>query len=171
MRRTTVLLIAVALVLPLVQGCKAAPRVRPVKAGDVDTGAQSTEAVRRQFLGTWDLASLAVTSPAGDATPVEATGRMQYDEFGNLSMRGTITGNQNLDSSVLNVSGRIVIDPVTHTFRFQAVTGPDADARRIDPQLDAAHVRYYEFVGDQLKTTVKDAKGATTATATWKRAS
>jgi len=70
-----------------------------------------------------------------------------------------------------SVSGRIVIDPVTHTFRFQAVTAPDADARRIDPQLDAAHVRYYEFVGDLLKTTVKDAKGATTATATWKRAS
>jgi len=158
-------------VLPLVQGCKAAPRVRPVKAGDVDTGAQSTEAVRRQFLGTWELASLAVTSPSGEATPVDATGRMQYDEFGNLSMRGTITGNQNLDSSVLNVSGRIVIDPVTHTFRFQAVSAPNADARRIDPQLDAAHVRYYEFVGDLLKTTVKDAKGATTATATWKRAS
>ena len=49
-------------------GCAAAPRERPIKGGDVDTGPGSVEAVRRQLEGTWDLVSLAVT-PKGGAAP------------------------------------------------------------------------------------------------------
>jgi len=43
------------------------------------------------------------------------------------------------------------------------------EARDVDPQLDASHVRYYELVADVLKRTIKNTGGATTATATWKK--
>lgn len=162
------------LVLPLAlalsaAACASAPRVRPVKGADVDTGANSVESVRRQLKGTWELTALDVFSPTGEKTSVQASGRLQYDEFGNLSMQGTVSGTPNIDSSVLNITGRVTIDPVTRTFRFQDVAARTPDDKRVDPQLDARHVRYYELTPDQLTTTVKSTSGVTTATATWKR--
>ena len=161
---------AAATALSLVTGCTAAPRVRPVKMGDVDTGAQSMEAVRQQLKGTWQLVSLEVASPSGALTPAQANGQLTFDDYGNLAMKGTITGGSNLDPSALNLTGRVAIDPVAHTFRVGGVSAANADARRVDPKIDPANVRYYVFEGDLLKTTTKNASGATTATATWKRA-
>ena len=59
--------------------------------------------------------------------------------------------------------------PAARTLRFTRDQRRVADERRVDPQLDAARVRYYEFQGDTLITTLKDAKGATTAVAAWKK--
>jgi len=137
--------------------------------GDVDTGVNSVESVRRQLKGTWELVSLDIFSPAGEKEAAQATGRLTFDEYGNLAMRGTITGGPNLDPSALNLSGRVTIDPDLHAMRVGGVTAANADAKRIDPKLDATNVRYYAFEGDLLKTTLKNPSGVTTATATWKK--
>jgi hypothetical protein len=128
--------------------------------------------VRRQLQGTWNLVTLEVTSPGGAPVKVPATGQLKYDEFGNVSMNGVVT-DPKIDSGVLKLSGRAVIDPTKNMLRFADVTGSTTTAEQaLDSKVDPAKVRYYEFVGgDMLKTTVKDASGATTATATWKRAS
>lgn len=174
MRRMQMKAVAAALALATTLGCYQSPNSTPVKTramkgGDVDMGPNSLEATRRRLQGTWELTSLEVFSPSGQPLAAQAIGRLQYDEFGNLSMQGKITGGPDVDSSVLNVTGRVAIDPVAHTLRFQDVTSRTAEQPRVDPQLDAGLVRYYEFVGDMLKTTVKAADGRTTATATWKR--
>jgi hypothetical protein len=167
-------LLVVATALALAAGCTQTPgggavKTKPMRAGDVDTGPGSLEAERRRLQGTWDLTSLQLLSPSGESIAAQATGRLQYDEFGNLSMRGTITGAPDVDNSILNVSGHIVIDPAAHTLRFVGITAPTNDEKRIDPKLAASLIRYYELTGDQLKTTVKGASGATTAIATWMR--
>lgn len=162
-------IVAAALGLSLFWGCTQAPRVRNVEMGPVDTGAASVEAVRRQLKGTWQLQALTVFSAAGETIVPEASGRLQYDEYGNLSMKGTIGGSTALDPSVLNLTGRVAIDPTARTLKILDVTAKSADDRRVDPQLDAKHTRYYAFEGDLLKTTVKAANGTTTALATWKR--
>ena len=158
-----------ALGLSLFSGCTAAPRVRNVEMGPVDTGGASVEAVRRQLKGTWQLTALTVFTPAGETVVPDASGRLQYDEYGNLSMKGTIGGSTAVDPSVLNLTGRVAIDPTAHTLRILDVAAKSADERRVDPQLDAKHTRYYAFEGDLLKTTVKAANGTTTAMATWKK--
>ena len=168
MRRMTLFVLTLA-VTSLVAGCTQAPRTRPVKMGPVDGGAGSVEDVRRQLKGTWELVSLDVFSPAGEKTPVQASGRLQYDEYGNLAMKGTITGSAQVDPSALNFEGRIAIDPEARTLRITAATSESKDDRRVDPKLDASKVRYYVFEGDLLKTTLKDTNGTTTATATWKK--
>jgi hypothetical protein len=170
--RLTPLTCALLLALPVVTGCHAAPRARPVKGGPVDTGAGSLESVRRQLQGSWELVSLEVMAPGGASTTIPATGHLRYDEFGNLTIDGRLTANAGgVDPNVLNMSGRAVIDPAKHMLRFQDVDARTAaEDRPLDTRIDPAKVRYYEFVGDQLKTTTKDANGATTAVATWKRA-
>ena len=169
MKRTLFPVAAAALTLSLVAGCTAAPRVRPVKMGDVDTGTESMESVRRQLKGTWELVSLELFSPSGERTTAKATGRLTYDEYGNLAIKGTIAEGPNLDPSALNLTGRVTIDPGAHTMTVGGVAAASADDRRIDPKLDASHVRYYAFDGDLLKTSLKNASGATTATITWKK--
>src|SRR5918993_2322090 len=150
MRRTHLIGLVAAIALPFVTACESAPRVRPVKMGPVDTGADSVEAARRQLQGTWELLTLALIAPGGERTPVAATGRLTYDDFGNLSMRGSVTGSPDVDDSVLNLTGQVAIDPVAHTLRFQAIRAETADDRRLDPQLDASRVRYYEIAGGVL---------------------
>ena len=169
MQRLLAPLALAVLVLPILSGCTAAPRVRPVEMGDVNTGATSVEAVRRQLMGSWELTSLVIHSPTGEKTPAQASGTLRYDEYGNMSMRGTVTGTSTLDPSVLNLTGRVAIDPNLKTIRFTAVDAATADDRRVDPSLDAKNTRYYEFTNDLLLTTVKAADGRTTATAMWKR--
>jgi hypothetical protein len=169
MRRPSFSLAAAALGLSILTGCSAAPRVRPVKAGDVDTGLNSVESVRRQLKGTWELASLDVFSASGAKTSAQATGRLTFDEYGNLAMKGTIAGAPDLDPSVLNLTGRVTIDPELRAIRIGGVSAATADDRRIDPKLDATNTRYYVFEGDLLKTTLKNPAGVTTAMATWKK--
>lgn len=157
-----------AIGLAALAGCESAPRARPVKMGPVDTGPASVESVRRQLQGTWELVSLQIFTASGPVSP-EASGRLEYDEFGNLSMRGSIPAAADVDPSVLNLTGRAVIDPNTQTLRLQSISARTADEKRVDPKLDPQHVRYYEFADGLLKTTVKDATGKPTATATWKK--
>jgi len=160
---------AVALLaLSLICGCQGAT-TRAVKMGPVDTGATSVEFVRRQLKGTWELTALEVVTRTGEKIAPQASARLTYDEFGNLAMRGTVAGGAEIDPSLLNLTGQVVIDPVAHTFKFTAIAAASADARRVDPQLDAKNTRHYQFEGDLLKTTAKTAEGATTATATWKK--
>jgi hypothetical protein len=162
--------LSVALAAAMSSACQSAPRARPVKMGAVETGATSVEAVRRQLKGTWTLVSLDVFSPTGEKQTVQASGRLTYDEYGNLAMQGSVTGGPQIDSAVLNLSGRVTIDPTTSTLRVSSVTAASPEARDLAPQLDASRVRHYELTGDLLKTTIKDAAGATTATATWRKA-
>lgn len=169
MRRLHLFSLGVLVALMPLAGCESAPRARPVKMGPVEGGADTVENIRRQLKGTWDLVSLELISANGTKTPVQATGRLTYDDYGNMTMKGNIAGGQTIDPSVLNLTGQVAIDPTAQSFRFTQIQAGSADERRVDPQIDATKVRYYEFQGNTLKTTLKDAKGATTAVAAWKR--
>jgi hypothetical protein len=172
MRRRLIAAALATFALPFLAACPAGPRAHPVKMGPTDTGHGSVEAERRRLKGTWQLETLQMLSQTGQMYTVQANGTLTYDDFGNLAMKGTITGSTDIDPSNLNLSGRAVIDPDAHTIRILDVSAPTPDAQRVDPSIDIKHVRHYEFVGlDELKTTVVNAQGQTTATATWKRQS
>src|SRR5262249_3628926 len=127
MRHRLLLLLLVAFALPLAAACQAGPRGRPVKMGPTDTGAGSVESERRRLKGTWQLASLQMLSQAGEMLVVQAQGMLTYDDFGNLTMKGTVTGSTDIDPSALNISGRAAIDPDRHTIRILDVTSETPD--------------------------------------------
>ena len=147
--------------LVAVGGCSASPRQRPIKVGSVDAGPNSLEAARRQLEGTWDLVSLQVVGADGQAVPRPAGGRMTYDGFGNMSMEGT-----GADAALVAFSGRAVIDPVKREFRLADLAGSGSLPSQVSPEK----VRGYEFDGDLLKTSARDASGRVTAVVTWRRA-
>jgi hypothetical protein len=143
-----------------------------VKAGDVATGAGTLESVRRQLEGKWELTSLQIVDAAGKALPVAATGRMSYDAYGNLdldvevtdagALKAAGTTNANFD-----LKGRAVIDAAKSSLRIQDAvpSGGGAAPENIE------RVRFYQFQGDTLTLTAKDAAGKTTGITAWKRAS
>lgn len=139
--------------------------------GAVETGSESVETVRRQLKGSWNLVALQLFSASGESTIANASGRLQYDEYGNMSMQANVTGAPaGFEAAALNISGRIAIDPVAREFQFQDVSARTPEERQIDPRLDASRRRHYELTGDVLKTTVRNASGAPVAVATWKKA-
>jgi len=172
MRHRLVVMLLAGLAVPFSAGCPGGPRDHPVKMGPAESGLGTIENERRRLKGTWQLVSLQVVPASGEPVAVQAQGVLTYDDYGNLTMKGTVTASAEVDASALNITGRAVIDPDAHTIRILDVKAPNADAARLDPAYDATKVRHYEFTPDDLlKTTVKDASGKTTATATWKRQS
>jgi hypothetical protein len=154
------------LAVVILAGCAPRARVRPVKMGDVDTGAGSVEATRRQLEGTWELFRLEAIDASGNARPVKASGRLQYDAYGNMQVKGVIEDPALKNALVLDTEGRIVIDPVKKQFHA-------ADVGETDPRLKAIapdKVRTYELTPSEFVVTYQDANGKPTARAVWHRA-
>ena len=64
--------------------CAPAPRVRPVKGGDVNEGPESLTAARKFLEGRWTLESFEVFPPGKPPITLKGSGTLNYDEFGNL---------------------------------------------------------------------------------------
>ncbi|MBP1636827.1 MAG: hypothetical protein H6Q10_3401 [Acidobacteria bacterium] len=159
-----------AVLAAAVSGCAPMPRQRPVEMGPVDTGAGSLESVRRQLEGAWTLVSLEAFDQAGVATPVQAKGLLTYDAYGNMTAQGTFK-DERLPGArgVLDFSGRAVIDVKQNRLLLSEqnsnVRFDEGTARAISPDK----FRYYEFEGDLLKITIKDAAGAPQARSVWRK--
>jgi hypothetical protein len=171
-RHSLAIVLAAAAVGVLGAGCAtpAAPRSRPVKMGDVDTGAGSLESVRRQLQGTWELVSLAVVPGGGGApVPLAARGTLTYDEYGNLTVDAH-TNDPNApqaaqSANLLSFKGRAVIDAAKSELKLMDVTGS------VDPNtvISTERRRRFAFEGDLLQLSSLQPDGQVAATATWKR--
>jgi len=159
------LLIAIAVASA---ACASAPSQRPVKMGDVDTGVDSLAYVRKQLEGTWDLVSLTAVQGTGAIT-LKAAGRLTYDEFGNMSIRGRIEEASPVPAgALLDYEGRAVIDPARKQLRLVGVVAQGGATEPADVSFDK--LRLFAFEGDVLKLSTIDAEGKVIATATWRRA-
>jgi hypothetical protein len=168
-RRWLVLVLAAA---PLLAACPSAPRVRPVKAGDVHTGAGSLEAVRRQLQGTWELVNAVVFDANGKETPRKAEGRLTYDEYGNLTIGAKLADSTQPETSVsglLAYSGRAVIDPAKSQLVLMDLKSRLPSGEPIPDEVSADKRRDYVIEGNTLTLTSKDAKGTPTARTTWRK--
>jgi hypothetical protein len=149
--------------------CAASPRQRPLNVGPIASGPDSIESVRRLLQGRWTLVSFQTFSAAGEATPQQAVGEMTYDEYGNLLVRGALTGVPSGElAAVLRYSGRAVIDAPNRRLVLQSLQGQGSEG--LPAEAAADQWRYYEFDAGLLKLTVKDSAGRPTATVTWKKA-
>jgi hypothetical protein len=160
------------LVIVLTAACAPAPRQRPIKLGDVETGPGSLEHVRRQFAGTWQLVSLDLRSAQGETHSVKGTGSLTYDEYGNLKVLGEIREPvADLEPGVLRYEGRAVIDPVKGQLRLLDLKGSGAGGDAAASLVAPSSIRHYRFEGPLLHISIVNERGEPTATTVWKRAS
>jgi len=142
---------------------------RPVPLGS-DSGSGALESERRQLEGTWDLAKLEV-APTPDAArvPVQASGTLIYDEYGNLTIDAHTTDPAAppaaREATLLAFKGRAVLDVVKHELKLMDMTG------NVNPDevLSPERRRRYEINAGVMTLSSFDASGRVTAIATWRR--
>jgi hypothetical protein len=161
--------IAVGCSQPLSRQPNAAPMNRPVALGS-STGSGALEVTRRQLEGTWDLVTLEIVVPGGEAlTPLKASGTLTYDDFGNLTIEARTNDPAAppaaLEADHLMFKGRAVIDPAKSELKMMDLTG-NADPEEV---LSPEKLRRFELGNDTLKLSSIDGLGHVTMVSTWHR--
>jgi hypothetical protein len=119
--------------------------------------------------GSWDLVSFEAFTEPGQPVQVPASGRMSYDEFGNLRVDGQLEESDTGRLTMLTLSGRAVIDVAQ-----QRLLVLESEGNIPFDQVDFAtaapdRFRYYAFEGDRLLMSVRDDDGQLTALLMWRR--
>jgi hypothetical protein len=178
--------IVTVVVAVTVSACASAPRNRPLPTERIETGPNSTTAVRKQFEGHWSLVSFKVSAEDGRQADIEATGDLTFDGFGVLDVRYKMSEEGlkrlasvgvNSPNPVVSTTGRVVID--TQQKRITYI-GDDFEERALgfDPKLAAARanpfalerIRYYDLRADgTLTLSTRYESGKEAAISLWKR--
>jgi hypothetical protein len=178
-------LMVVGLAVFLVAGCATpSPRQRPVKTSPIASGPQTVEAARKALEGRWTLMSLDVSADDGRKASVDATGILNSDAFGNLSVEYRLSdaGRKTLEglgirppNPVISESGQVAIDTQQRRITYLP---SDAAARAFDADLAAARAnpfslerpRYYALGDDGILTlATRHDSGQDAAVSRWKK--
>jgi hypothetical protein len=187
-RRKAAALVVALIVSSMVTACAAQPRQRPLSTTPIAEGPTTLEATRKALEGRWALVSLTVTADDGRSAPIEATGLLNSEAFGNMQIeyRMSDAGQKALaglgiktPNPVISTTGRVVIDPqqrsityVDQDFEKRALAGdPELAARRANP-FALERVRYYA-IGDDgtLLLSTRHDNGKDAVVSRWKRGS
>jgi hypothetical protein len=170
----------IAVGVTITAGCRPGPlsgatAPRPANApiavsSDPDSGPGAVETARRALQGTWTLTALEL-APSADAArvPVQATGTLVYDEFGNLTIDARTTDPAApvaaRESNLLSFKGRAVIDAPKSELKLMDLTG------NVNPDevLSPERRRRFQVNGDTLTLSSFDDRGQVMSVATWRR--
>tara|TARA_B100000989_G_scaffold275056_1_gene234296 strand:- start:283 stop:777 length:495 start_codon:yes stop_codon:yes gene_type:complete len=132
-------------------------------------GQAQTDAER--FVGNFTLISYVTFPEAGPAVDMEYVGRLSYDTAGNMSGLGMPSG---LPEREREAGSRL-----TGGFAYWGKVTIDDEKKIVIHHVEGSplmpgwvggdNVRFYDFEGDLLRLSLKNAEGRTTATLTWRR--
>jgi hypothetical protein len=134
--------------------------------------ATAEDAVRRQFVGNWELVSYVSFNAEGQETDMNYIGRITYDDRGNMSAVGMprdlpdrprVQGEPTPRAGFAyfaRVSVDVADERVTHH-----VVGSPMNPAWVGTDL----IRYYEFSEDRLALSIRNDAGRVTGTLTWQR--
>lgn len=166
----------VLLMCVLAAACTAAPRVRPVKGGDVDTGLGSLTEARKYLEGHWTLLSFEVIPTGGASIPVPGQGSLVYDAYGNLTInikvedatiRTLDAAGVSLRQGTMSSSGRTAVDLQNKTLTYildKATTQAAAGG-----PLALSLPRHWEVRGDVLTLSTVGADGKPLTIGRWQK--
>jgi hypothetical protein len=175
MIRSVLVKAVVALVL-VSAACAPAPRVRPVKGGDVDEGPESLTAARKFLEGRWTLESFEVFPPGKPPITLKGSGTLNYDEFGNLRIEiradeksADLLRAAGIETSdgTISTDGRTVVDLQNRTLSY-VLPGQPAGDPGAGP-LSPSRLRHWEVKGDLLFLSTWDENKKPLSTGRWRR--
>ena len=124
-----------------------------------------------RFVGDYTLISYVTFPEAGPAVDMQYVGRLSYDRAGNMSGLGMPSG---LPEREREAGSRL-----TEGFAYWGKVTVDDEKKIVIHHVEGSplmpgwvgrdNVRFYEFEGDLLRLSLKNADGRTTATLTWRR--
>ena len=124
-----------------------------------------------RFVGDYTLISYVTFPEVGPAVHMQYVGRLSYDRAGNMSGLGMPSG---LPEREREAGSRL-----TGGFAYWGKVTVDDEKKIVIHHVEGSplmpgwvgrdNVRFYEFEGDLLLLSLKNAEGRTTATLTWRR--
>jgi hypothetical protein len=156
--------------------CTPAPRVRPVKGDDVNTGPESLTAARKFLEGRWTLESFEVFPPGKPPITLKGSGTLNYDEFGNLRIEIRAdeksadllrAAGVDIRDGIISSDGRTVVDLQNRTLSY-VVPGQTVGAPAAGP-LSASRLRHWEVKDDLLFLSTWDENNKPLSTGRWRR--
>ncbi len=134
--------------------------------------ADSVEAVRQMFVGNYELVEYESFPSPGEVVARHYVARIMYDAYGNMAAIGMPKDLPELDRASdderarrgFAYFGKFQINIEEGTVTHHLIGSPVA-ARSVGE----GWVRYYEFDGDLLTLSIKNAEGRITGQLTWKK--
>ena len=131
----------------------------------------ATDPAYQQFIGDWELVTYVVFPENGAERDMNYVGYLSYDEQGNMAGLGMP---KDLPERSANSDER-----VTGGFAYWGGVSVDVDGGRVIHHVEGSpmvprwvggdNVRYFEFVDDLLKLSLRNEAGRVTATLTWRK--
>ncbi len=125
----------------------------------------------QQFVGDWELVSYIQFPASGGERDMNYIGYLSYDAHGNMTGLGMP---RDLPERAARSSERTIAG-----FAYWGGVSVDVEAGTVIHHVEGSpmvpqwvggdNVRFYEFVDDLLKLSLKDDSGRITATLTWRR--
>ena len=172
LRGAAVLLVVLGIGGPM--GCGPAAGERPIQGGPVDTGAGTLSSARKFLQGTWALESFQVYPTGKPPVTLTGSGRLVYDDFGNLRMEiradeqsADVLRAAGIDirDGMISTDGRTAIDLQNRTLTYVL----EGQAPLIRGPLSMERPRHWVVEGDTLTLTTKDDAGQPLSVGRWKR--
>jgi hypothetical protein len=140
-------------------------------AREIEPG--SAESVKAQFAGNYELLHYVTFAEDGTVTDMNYSGRIMYDEHGNMSAIGMPRDLP--DRAASAPQGQIPRAGFAYFGRWDIDVADDRVTHHVhgSPMNPAWFgtdlVRYFEFTEDQLALSIRNAQGRVTGTLTWRR--
>jgi hypothetical protein len=140
----------------------------------VDTGAGTLSSARKFLQGTWALESFQVYPPGKPPVTLKGSGRLVYDDFGNLRMEiradeqsADVLRAAGIDirDGLISTDGRTAIDLQNRTLTYVL----EGQAPLIRGPLSMERPRHWVVEGDTLTLTTKDDAGQPLSVGRWTR--
>ncbi|MCY4264879.1 MAG: lipocalin-like domain-containing protein [Gammaproteobacteria bacterium] len=130
-----------------------------------------TDPAYQQFIGDWALVSYITFPEDGEAQDMQYIGYLSYDKFGNMAGLGMLKDFPERASASK--------EPVRGGFAYWGSVSVDESGGRVIHHVEGSpmaarwvvgdNIRYYEFVDDLLKLSLKDSSNRIIATLTWRK--
>lgn len=137
----------------------------------VSAASEAEAALQQKFIGDYELVSYIQFPAAGGEIDMNYIGRLSYDAFGNMSGLGMPRDLPQRDAQAA--------ERVTGGFAYWGKVSYDVAGQRVIHHVEGSpmiarwvgqdNIRFFEFEGDLLRLSLKDAQGRISGTLTWRR--
>lgn len=133
--------------------------------------ADALTALKQRFIGDYELVSYLQYPAQGEPVDMNYVGRLSYDAFGNmagLGMPRDLPAREAQSGERLS-GGFAYWGKVSYDLENSIVIHHVEGSPMIPRWVGQDNVRYFEFTGDLLKLSVKNAEGRVSGVLTWRK--
>ena len=133
--------------------------------------AEELDDIKQQFIGDYELVNYMRYPTEGGKIDMNYVGRLSYDAFGNMAGLGMPRDlpERNANSEDRVTGGFAYWGKVSYNLDNGTVIHHVEGSPMVPEWVGGDNIRYFEFIDNMLKLSLKDNRGRITGALTWRR--